>query len=205
VVVEDNTKEEGEMDLGSLINNNVGHNVPGVVGAIGSIRGVLDAIMIGLIALVGIAAIVYAIWLVIKLGKAEDDGKRKEAKNQLVWAIIGVIGAVLVLILLTTVFNGIRLTNMTNPPAGGNAAAWGVVNRTIGVVITAVNSLLGLIPIIAAVFAIYLAVKFVTATDETKRKQAKQMLIWTCVGVIAAVMLVAVIDIILAEVLRQVR
>jgi len=65
------------------------------------------------LSLAAFVAIGLAIWIGFRLASAEDEGKRKEAKKQLLWAIIAVVGV----IVLIVVFN-IFLNVLTSPTSG---------------------------------------------------------------------------------------
>ncbi|MCL2756231.1 MAG: pilin [Firmicutes bacterium] len=72
-----------------LINSEAPGRPPGDVAndLAGAIRGIVNPILI----VVGSLAALLAIWLGVRLATAQDESKRKEAKAQLIWAIIAVI------------------------------------------------------------------------------------------------------------------
>jgi len=50
--------------------------------------------------LAGFFAIGFAIWVGFKLASAEDEGKRKEAKKQLLWSIIAVVAVIVLAVII---------------------------------------------------------------------------------------------------------
>ena len=59
-----------------------------------------------LLAVVGVAAVAFMIWIGFRLAKAEDEGKRKEAKKQLLWTLVAVIAVVLLVTIWNTAIKG---------------------------------------------------------------------------------------------------
>ena len=70
-------------------------------GALGQAFDVISLILWIILGIVGAMGAIYAIWLGIQLAKAEDQGKRDEAKKHLITVII----AVAVTLLLIIFFN----------------------------------------------------------------------------------------------------
>ena len=69
--------------------------------------------ILGALSLIGIF---FAIWVGFNLAKAEDEGKRKEAKKQLLWTLVAVIGIVLIIAILTAI------TGYLQTQTGGTAS-----------------------------------------------------------------------------------
>lgn len=74
------------------------------------IQHVLDPVILAvnivvnaIIGLLGIAAVLFIIWVGFKMARADDDSKRQNAKKQLIFAIIGV----LVIVFLLIMWNGV--------------------------------------------------------------------------------------------------
>ena len=118
---------------------------------------------------------VYAIYIAFKLAKAEDDGKRKEAKSHLMWAIIGLASALILVVVIKMIF----ATPPTAETTGEEA-----IDSVISIVVSIITCIFNLGGIAAACFAGYIAYKLMTANDDGKRKQAKQQLIWTIIAVL---------------------
>ena len=49
--------------------------------------------------LMGVLAALFFVWVGFKLAKAEDESKRKEAKKQMLFAIVAIIGVVVLIVL----------------------------------------------------------------------------------------------------------
>ncbi|MCL2569960.1 MAG: pilin [Firmicutes bacterium] len=84
---------------------------PGAMGAqlAIQIRNIANPI---LFVLAGLGAL-FAIYLGVRLATAQDDGKRKEAKQQLVYALIGVV----IILGLLAVFNVVMAVIIGGPVA----------------------------------------------------------------------------------------
>ena len=149
-------------------------------------------IRIGILFLVTFLAVGFAIWVGIKLAKAEDEGKRKEAKQQLLWALVAAIGAVLMLVIFEFALQGYRTFN--NDSFGGDGPLADEIGKLIALITTAFTTLLDIAGIIAILFAIYIASKLALAQDEGKRKEAKKQLLWTLIAVAAVFVLAATIQ-----------
>ena len=59
-------------------------------------------ILIAVFAVVGAVATAYAIYLGVLLAKAEDEGKRQQAKSRIIKTTVGIF---IILVLTTTLFN----------------------------------------------------------------------------------------------------
>jgi len=76
-------------------------------GVIHEVIRTIQIVMTSLLALLGMAAIVFAIYVGFRLASAEDEGKRKEAKKQLLWTIIAVIAVVLLIVVFSILIGNI--------------------------------------------------------------------------------------------------
>jgi len=144
------------------------------------------------IVLIGAAAIFFAIWVGIRLAKAEDEGKRKEAKQQLLWSIIAAVGAVLVLILFVAVIDNLN-TGFTRRSGGADEFEQ-QVNNVINMIFGAMDVLFEIATIVAIIFAIYVASRLALAQDEGKRKEAKKQLLWTIIAVVGIIAISMIIS-----------
>ena len=134
----------------------------------------------------------YAIYIGWQLAKAEDDGKRKNAKAQLIYAIIGMISIALIVVIVKVAI----------PAAGVNLEAKGsgmdkTLVTTYAVINVVINSVLTIITSLVVVFAIWIGWKFMTAEDDGKRKNAKMQLIYTIIGVVAILLIQVLASVIL--------
>ena len=186
------------MGLGNLLADTEIH-VPALHNFLGVVRGSLNVAMIAVLAILILAGIIFAVWLAIRLGKAEDDGKRKEAKNQMIWAIIGVLAAVLITVLLLTVFDEMSYMGLSPEITYAlNQQGDQLLVDEVVWVLNAIMEFIGIIfqlaALVAVGFGVYIAYRLATASDDSKRKQAKQQLLWTIVGVFGAIVLAAIIN-----------
>jgi len=83
-----------------------------VVNALGTVENIIWIIINVLLGLLGVAAALFFVWIGFKLAKAEDESKRKEAKKQMLFAIIAVLGVVILIVLWNTVILN-AMTNVT--------------------------------------------------------------------------------------------
>jgi len=79
-------------------------DAPDLAGIIGRINGVVSA---GL-GILTAGTVILAIFIAFKFFTADDDTKRKNAKSQLIYCIIGIIVLIALLILAPTVVNMIK-------------------------------------------------------------------------------------------------
>jgi len=158
---------------------------------INNIKTPLNALMIGMLAIMAAAAIVFAIWVGFRLAKAEDEGKRKEAKQQLLWSIIAVVATVALFMIIQFALKG---DLYQTPKIGtGDTPVGQAAEKVVVAVSAAINALLTLATVAAMCFAIYVGVRLAMAQDEGKRKEAKQQMLWTIIAIVAAIALTMII------------
>lgn len=80
-----------------------GGDYPGSWEVLSRVFEVLSIVLWVILGIVGAVGAIYAIWLGIKLAKAEDQGKRDEAKKHLI-AVAIAVGVTIVLILFFNTF-----------------------------------------------------------------------------------------------------
>ena len=69
-------------------------NISKVFTEVGKILHTIFSIVFGL---VGAIVVCFAIYLVFKFVKADDESKRTEAKKQLLWTLIAIVGIVIMI------------------------------------------------------------------------------------------------------------
>jgi len=82
--------------MGNLFGELLARATPGAVTTTVSL---IQNIAISLLAIVGVIAVGVALWIAFRLATAEDQGKRKEAKKQLLWAGIAIVGIILLMVI----------------------------------------------------------------------------------------------------------
>jgi uncharacterized membrane protein YidH (DUF202 family) len=164
-------------------------NLLNIAGVLSTIQDVCRGVATFTLAAVAALAVVFAIWIGFKLATAEEDGKRKDAKMQLIYAIIGMIVAVSLALVVGLLEPALQRT-VQNGDVGGLVGS-GAALSAIG---EGVNAILSIVTALATVFAVYIAWQFIKAEDDGKRKQAKTQLIWTIVGIIAIVVITMIAD-----------
>ena len=58
-----------------------------------------------------VVAIVFAIYVGFRLASAEDEGKRKEAKKQMLWTIVAIFAVALLILVLNILVGVLRTDN----------------------------------------------------------------------------------------------
>ena len=81
---------------------------------------IIFAIINVILGLLGVAAALFFVWIGFKLARAEDESKRKEAKKQMLFAIIAVLGVVVLIVLWNTVLLNALQTTQTRCFVDGN-------------------------------------------------------------------------------------
>jgi len=128
----------------------------------------------------GLLLVLYAVYIGFRMAKAEDDGKRKEAKNHLIYAIIGFIAIAIIVVMFRAV-----LPSISNTYSSGI----GAVDTTLALVVDVIALVMELVGTAAICFAVYIGWQFIKAEDEGKRKNAKMQLIYTFIAIIAVTIL----------------
>ena len=89
------------MGISGMLGATVGNSIATLIG---NIAQPLRIAVVAVLALMAAAAVVFAIYVAFRLAKAEDDGKRKEAKQQLLWSVVAVVAAIGIFVLIQVVF-----------------------------------------------------------------------------------------------------
>jgi cytochrome bd-type quinol oxidase subunit 2 len=180
--------------LGGRANATGAQGVTNISDFLERINSPLRTVTVVILALVALGAVGFAIYVAFRLAKAEDEGKRKEAKNQLLWSIIAALAGVVIFVLITTVFSSGMLGSNRAAITGGDVAIRSAGNEVLAAIFSAFTTLFNLLTVAGALFAIYIAIRLATAEDEGKRKQAKAQLLWTLVGIVATIVLITIIN-----------
>jgi uncharacterized membrane protein YidH (DUF202 family) len=146
----------------------------------------------------GILATFYAVYVGFKLASAEEEGKRKEAKNQLIYSIIGVVG---ILIFATLILELIPLL-VSGKFVGTYGAVDTIIESILDKMLFVVHKTLQIIGTCGVVFAVYIGWNLMKAEDESKRKQAKMQMIYTVVALVAVVLINTISQAVIAEMLK---
>ena len=172
-------------ELFSLLSGELAGDVGGTLGRIKQYVGVAMAVLLGIC---GMLVTFYAVWIGYKFATSKDDGARANAKSQLIYALVGVLSIVIVIVLFQAVIPAVTPDPLTNVPE--ELAVAGQVYGYIGDVATI---LMQILTSVAVVFAIYVGWQFMKADDDAKRKNAKSQLIYTCIGIVGMVLITAII------------
>ena len=160
------------------------NTVEGVTASIKQYTGYISLIFLSICALL---VTVYAVYIGWKLAKATEDGARAQAKTQLIYSIVGILAISLIIVMFQAIIPAIKtgLAPSTDSATSTIAGA--------GTALTAANDLVGgvldILATAAVVFAVYVGWQLMKAEDDAKRKQAKTQLLYTCVAVVAVVLI----------------
>ena len=101
-------------DMWGMTNDNV-------TRALDETTRIIMIILNAFLGLLGLAAALFFVWVGFKLAKAEDESKRKEAKKQMLFAIVAIIGVVVLIVLWNLVIvPAINSAETPDPCAGPN-------------------------------------------------------------------------------------
>ena len=133
----------------------------------------------------------YAAWVGFNMAKASDEGKRTQAKTQLIYSIIGIVAIIVLAVMIRAVVPLLA--------TGGTASATQAhANLGLGGLQAIVTAVLNILASCATVFALWLGWNLMSAEDEGKRKNAKMQLMYTIGGIVAVLLInmiaTAVID-----------
>lgn len=159
--------------------------------------GIATSIFLALCAAV---VIFFAIYVGFRLAKAEDDGKRKDAKDQLIYAIIGVIGIAVIAALLKGVIPMVGKAVSSEKSSISGEVGDGV-SKALEAIRALVPAILDVVAAAGVIFSVWVGWKLMSAEDDGKRKQAKTQLIYVFVGVIA----ICVISLVATLILNSLR
>lgn len=175
---------------------------------IDSVKPILETATLVVLGIIASLGTVFGLYVGFKLARAEDEGRRREAKQQLLWSILATIVVVTIFVLLSTllnpdtgIFSGRAPITITNPE--GEIVVEEAI-KIIAVIDRAVDALLSLFSIGAMLFAIYLGIRLAMAEDENKRKEAKAQVFWTLIAVIIALSLAVIISQVMITVANEI-
>jgi len=153
------------------------------------------------LAICGLLVTLFAVYVGYKFAKATDDGQRQQAKQQLIYSIIGAVGIVLIIV----IFNVILGSGGVLSPADLKDKIDGSDSETLDTVILGVYGaaqnlvtvVLQIICTVATVFAVWVGWQLMKAEDDGKRKQAKTQLLYTVIGLVAVVLINVIVSVVL--------
>ena len=123
------------------------------------------------------------IYVGFQMAKAEDEGKRKNAKAQMFYAIVGIIGVGMMLVLLRFVLPNVGKEISFGKELGDPMKHFSkAIKDLLDVILKIVLALVG-------VFGCYVAWQFIKAENEEKRKQAKTQLLYCFIAIVGITLL----------------
>jgi len=154
------------------------------------------------LAICGLLVTIFAVYIGYKFAKATDDGQRQQAKQQLIYSIVGAVGIIMVIIIFNTIVGGngvlgTDINQLEEQIAETSGELNTVVMGTYAAAQSLVNTVLQIIATVATVFAVWVGWQLMKAEDDGKRKQAKTQLIYTFIGIIAVVLINVIVTAVL--------
>lgn len=192
--------------LGGLINLLGQDTDPTETAGMETFSAFIDAVepyisyLIGVtLVVVGIISVLFALWVAFRLARAEDAGKRREAKKHMIWAIIAAVALVAMFLVLNVLFapdtgllvGEVKIVGLEDVEGDETVVSSAVL--LLDMISKAISALFRLVGTCAVLFALYLSIRLAMATDEGKRAQAKAQLFWTVLGCIIALALAILI------------
>jgi len=148
------------------------------------IEKIVDIVVSAFYGLVLACLVFICIYVGFQMARAEDEGKRKNAKAQMFYAIVGIIGVGMMLVLLRLVLpagGGISITF-----GGGKVEGLESTAKAISLLL---NTILNILLLLIGVFGCYVAWQFIRAENEEKRKQAKTQLLYCFIAIVGIALL----------------
>jgi uncharacterized membrane protein len=179
--------------LGGLNGNGIG-GIGGLMGAdpvptapatdsditrvVSNINGIITSITTFTLAIMALIILCYSVWIGFKFMKAEDDGKRKEAKTHLIYCVVGFLA----MGVMWTITSLLKIDSYTITVADGGVKG---LSDIYAIVAQVVSGLLNMVILCVSMFSVYIGWRFISAEDEGKRKSAKAQLIYAIIGVVS--------------------
>lgn len=95
---------------------NVNSGVAWVDTLVKAVFNVISPVLV----IAAVAGIFYAIWIGVKFVKAEDKSARDEAKQKLIYVIVGIVVTVALIILFIFLANNVGENGLIDPTKWGN-------------------------------------------------------------------------------------
>ena len=120
----------------------------------------------------------YILFVAYKLATADNDNARKEAKEMLIYACVG-------LIVVVGLITAARVIPMATRPGGDAGDAKGFIDE----IMAALDIIKNVLGAVVGAIALWIGYKFVSAEDKNKRQNAKMQLVYAIVAIIAVTVL----------------
>lgn len=90
------------------------------VGWVDTLVNAVFQIIMPVLVILAVAGIFYAIWVGVKFVKAEDKSARDEAKQKLIYVIVGIVVTIALIILFIFLANNVGPNKAIDPQKWGN-------------------------------------------------------------------------------------
>ncbi|MDR0462202.1 MAG: hypothetical protein LBG88_02610 [Christensenellaceae bacterium] len=169
---------------------NAGDGSKKVKDVLTSIKGATGIMTTVVLAVCASAVIFYAIYIGVRLASATDDGKRTQAKQQLIWSVV----ALLSIGVLTTIYTLVLDKTLVNINFSGAGPTDDLIKDELVIIKDSVKIVMDICIAALPAFALWVCWQLMKAEDEGKRKNAKMQLLYTIIGAVAVVGLYSLCD-----------
>ena len=136
----------------------------------------------------------YAAYLGFVFAKAGEQQARDKAKSQLIHACIGVAAIVGVTLIMGVVIPAIATLTVDTEAIKMNDGKEVDISGISDVVTAAFHVLGG----VATLFGLFLGWRIMSAEEEQKRNDAKKQLMYTCIGIVAVMVIMVIVPPVIA-------
>ena len=154
--------------------------VPETTAEVVKIVNICVSVFYGLVLALMVFFAIYVAW---RLMKAEDDSQRKQAKSQLFYSIVGIVGVGILIVFIRVVIPTIAAIKDTSATYGSLP-----INDILNAVNNILSCIMQIILALVGIFACYVAWQFIKAEDDGKRKQAKLQLVYCFIAIVGLVL-----------------
>jgi heme/copper-type cytochrome/quinol oxidase subunit 2 len=141
----------------------------------------------------GILLTLFAVYVGYRLAVAEDETKRKDAKNQLIYSILALVGVICIVAVMKDVWQGFLQPEQGDGKHYKNLYDIGIGEEYLNL-ITVTNVIVKMALNAGIVFAMWVGWQVMKAEDESKRRNAKLQMLYTVVGIVVAVFLISIFN-----------
>ena len=168
------------------------------------IRVYANTATIFFIAVCGLFVGAFTVYIGARVAMAKDDAARQNAKNQLVFSIVGLVSIIVLVTLFQAVMPTLRGDQIQIIP--GRGVPTGVANilqSEYQSIYNVVGTILSVLTICCVAFGMWIGWQMMKADDAGKLKNAKMQFLYAIIGVVAIVFLQVVTDAALRSLIRQ--
>jgi prolipoprotein diacylglyceryltransferase len=135
-----------------------------------------------ILSFVGLFGVIYAVYVGFKMANANDDTKRNQAKNHLLYAIIGVVATALIASVLFGVIP--MLEGLTSGMSATELEKNAVLKKDWIMFGLLAKGILSVLTNVSVLFGTWVGWQLVKAETDEKRIQAKKQILFTALAIL---------------------